>query len=469
MSVTCDPVHSLQRPVPAPRPAPVARLWLAVLCGYLALGATLQVLPRFVTRRFDAGSELVGAVIAVASLAAAALRPVAGWAADAGWARRSVLTAGALGVLAGLGHLWSPNLGVLLSARLLFGASEGALFVAAVAWVLRLVRPERRGGIAGWFGLSMWGGLALGPALAVGLGHLGGLNLVWVAVIALPAVGLALTLTTRPPDAPITPRPGTRRRLLPPSARLPGTAMGLASYGYGTIATLLLLLLDHGRIGGQGVALSLFALAFVVTRATGSPLVNRLGGTAVAVISSLVEAIGLILIASASTLPVAVVGIVICGVGVALLYPAMVAITIARTPSEHHGAAVGVMTSFWDLAIVVAGPIGGLVANFAGYPAAFCLAAGAAIAATLIIATALRVPRAPRSPKDLLERNEGATLNEPPTGAKGFEHSAYPAAVPCRTRWSGHHREPKLIGGDVRSEHRNAGGDFAFGDRRSSR
>jgi MFS family permease len=362
-----------------------------VLCGYLALGETLQVLPGLTTRRFGAGPALVGLVIGVASLAAAALRPVAGRAADTGWARRSVLGAGVLGVLGGLGHWWAPSFLVLVGARLLLGASEGALFVAAVAWVLQLVKPERRGGIAGWFGLSMWGGLALGPAIAVGLERLGGLDAVWAGVIGLPAAGFALTLTTRPLPAPPY-QPAGSRTMLPAPARLPGLVLGLGSYGYGTIAALLLLRLQHGGLGGQSAALAIFAAAFVVTRAAGSPLVNSLGAAPIAVTSSLVAALGLTLIGLAADTTLALVGTAICGAGVALLYPATVAITVERVPPDHQGAAVGVMTSLWDLGIVVAGPLGGLLAHVAGYPAAFGLAAGVSVVAALLVTAKLRPP-----------------------------------------------------------------------------
>ena len=344
------------------------------------------MLPGLTTSRFGAGPALVGLVIGVASLASAALRPVAGWAADAGWARRSVLAAGVLGVLGGLGQLWSPNLAVLFGARLLLGASEGALFVAAVAWIFRLTSLKRRGNIAGWFGLSMWGGVALGPVLAVGLEHLGGLDAVWAAVIGLPALGFALTLTTRPPATPVATAAGPRA-LLPAPARRPGVVLGLASYGYGTIATLLLLRLQDGHLGGQSIALAIFGTAFLITRAAGSPLVNWLGGPPIAASSTLVEALGLALIGLANSMTLAVAGIVICAIGAAMLYPATVAIAVERVPPNQHGAAVGAMTSFWDLAIVAAGLIGGLIVHIAGYPAAFGLAAGASVIAALLVVT----------------------------------------------------------------------------------
>ena len=56
------------------RPALVVRLWLVVLCGYLAPGATLQVLSGFLTHRYSTGPVLIVLVISVAWLAAAALQ-----------------------------------------------------------------------------------------------------------------------------------------------------------------------------------------------------------------------------------------------------------------------------------------------------------------------------------------------------------------------------------------------------------
>lgn len=61
---------------------PVRRLWFAILCGYLALGATLQQLPGYLVSRFDAGPFVVGTVVAIAFLGTAAARPFAGRAGD---------------------------------------------------------------------------------------------------------------------------------------------------------------------------------------------------------------------------------------------------------------------------------------------------------------------------------------------------------------------------------------------------
>jgi MFS family permease len=408
---------------------PAVRLWLIVLFGYLALGETLQVLPKMTASRFGAGPVLVGLVISVASLAAAAMRPIAGRAADTGRARTSVLAGAILGVLGGLGHLWAPNLIVLIGARLLLGSGEGALFVAAVSWVVRSVALERRGAAAGWFGLSMWAGLALGPALAVGLELAGGQNAVWAGVIGLPATGFVLALTTTPPPPPAGRKVG-RRRLVPLGARVPGLTLGLASYGYGTIITSLLLRLQQGRLGGESIALTVFASAFLISRFAGSPFVTRFGGSTVAIASSLVEAAGLCVVACATTLTVAVAGIIACGAGVALLYPAAVAITVERVSADEHGAAVGVMTSFWDLAIVAAGPFGGLVASVAGYPAAFALAALPAVLAASLAFGILRSRAGGERHTSRSDSDATGRRRSQPASAHGHDEGGRPGLSP---------------------------------------
>ncbi|HEY3893999.1 MAG TPA: MFS transporter [Pseudonocardiaceae bacterium] len=368
---------------------PVRRLWIAVLCGYLALGATLQALPTFVPLRFGGGALASGTAVGVAFLAIALVRPFAGRFADAGRARPVVMLGGVLGALGGLGHLWAPNFTVLIVARLLMGAGEAALFSGALPWVLATAPATRRGRVAGWFGLSMWGGLAAGPLLATALAA-SGFTAVWTAVVVLGLVAAALVFTTRGRPAPISEISLVPRRwsdIVPPGASSPGLAFGLSSYGYGTVAALLVLHLRTDAIGTDSYALAVFAAAFLLNRAASSPAVDRFGGRAVAAVSVLTEAIGLTLIATTHTL--ALFGVVLAGAGVALMYPATVAITLDRTGVLRPGTSVGVMTSFWDVGIMVAGPLGGAIAAGFSYPLAFLLAAASSLFSLVVITTVL--------------------------------------------------------------------------------
>lgn len=360
---------------------PLRRLWGAVLCGYLALGATLQELPGYLTGRFGAGPVVTGLAVGLAFAATALVRPFAGLAGDGGWSRPVVVAGAGLTTLAALGHLLAPNVGVVLAARLVMGVGEAALFSGALPWVLSGAPPGRRGRVTGWFGLSMWGGLALGPVLAV-LGHgLGGFRAVWWLVAALPVVSGVLVVSTRAPMFARHPvRLRSWRDLLPAGAGLPGLCLGLSAYGYGTLTALVVLYLGRERIGGESVALAVFSAAFLLVRWAGSPLIDRFGGVRVASLVLGVEVVGLVVLADASGAACALLGCALAGCGVGLMYPATAAMTLRRG-SRSPGLAVGAMTSLWDLGILAAGPLGGLVAEHLGYRWAFALAAGAGLVA----------------------------------------------------------------------------------------
>ncbi|MGZ0153385.1 MFS transporter [Kribbella sp. WER1] len=367
---------------------PVRRLWVAVLCGYLAFGAALQVLPSYVPARFGGGALASGTAVGIAFLATACGRPFAGWLADAGWSRPVVTAGGVLAAIGGLGQLLAPQLGWLLVARLVMGAGEAALFSAALPWVLSGARSSQRGRLAGWFGLSMWGGLAGGPVLATLLADT---TVVWWLVVGLCAVSVLLVSSTRRDPGRMLP---LGRLRIPIS--LPGASIGLTAYCYGTVAALLVLRLRADHLGADGYALSVFAGAFLLLRFAGSPLVDRYGGRVVAVSTVAVEIVALIGIALATGPVMATVCTALAGFGLALIYPACVSMTLDRVRGLRPGVSMGVMTSFWDLGVMLAGPLGGLIAERAGFPAAFLVAAGAGVASVGVL---LRMPRRAVSPR----------------------------------------------------------------------
>jgi MFS family permease len=380
---------------------PVARLFCAVLFGYFALGATLQVLPAFVPARFHGGPVLVGLAVGIAFLATALTRPIAGRIADAGRARPVVLIGGLCTALGGVGQfvagqLGSAGIALLLIARLVMGAGEAALFSGAQPWIMAGVPAARRGRIAGWFGLSMWCGLAGGPVIAVALTSWFGADSVWWGVVGSCVLSAVLVLGTGAQQSgkDTSLRPAHWRELVPPGASLPGLGLGLAAYGYGTINALLVLFLRTGHLGGDAVALAVFAVGFLLARAFGSPLVDRYGGARMAAPVLIIEAAGLGVVASASSMTVALLGTAVAGLGLGVIYPATVSMTLHRAGGSGVGASVGVMTSFWDLGLLAAGPISGLLAAGPGFRVAFGFAGVVALGA-LAIAVSLGGVRSP--------------------------------------------------------------------------
>jgi MFS family permease len=379
---------------------PFARVWMAVLSGYLALGATLQELPRYVPQRFHAGPLAVGLAVGLAFAGTAAGRPFAGRAGDSGRARTTAITGSLLTAVGAAGNLLAPDFGMLLVSRLVMGLGEAALFSGTLPWVLAAIQPSRVGRTAGWFGLSMWCGLSAGPLLAVIAGHIAGSSAVWSLVIALPLVSAAILASTPRTviQASRRTRPLAWGSLLPRGAGIAGILIGTASFGYGTITALLVLFLGTRGLGAGGsFGLAVFSAAFLVTRAAGSPLVDRYGGLPVARVVLLAESAGLALLAGAHSAAAALWAVALAGVGLGLVYPAATKLTLRRASVSAAGAAIGAMTSFWDLGILIAGPVGGLIAAGYGFRAAFWAAAAMPVAAVALSAGSGIKMRAPDS------------------------------------------------------------------------
>jgi MFS family permease len=379
---------------------PITRLWLAVLLGYVALGSTIQAVPVVAQGRGLSGAA-VGGLVTMAAAATAVSRPIAGRVADRR-GPRAVTVAGALLVAAGgWGHVVAPDVVGIAVARLVIGAGEGALFTGALSWVLERAPADRRGRLVGHFGLSMWGGLALGPPLAAGVVSVAGAASALTLAAVAGSSSLVLCLLTGPRVVETGAVSGAP--LLPATALGPGATLALASFGYGTLAAFVLLHIGAERLGGASIALATFAAAFLVVRLVGSRLVDDLGPMTVALGSIGLEALALAGIAFAPTTPFLLAALLALGGGVALVYPSVAVWLVERTPSHERGAALGAMTSCWDIGIAVAGPAGGLVVSGGSFAGAFVLAAGACAAGVAALAT-LRLRRVWRAGAGGMER-----------------------------------------------------------------
>ncbi|WP_238588909.1 MFS transporter [Pseudonocardia sp. HH130629-09] len=155
---------------------------------------------------------------------------------------------------------------------------------------------------------------------------------------------------------------------------------------------MVVLFLSDAEVAAAGYALAVFAIVFLIVRAVGSPMVDRFGGARIGQIAVAGEVIGLVALALLPPSNLSVLGVAVVGAGVALTYPATVSMTVRRAKSMNLGTSVGVMISFWDLGIMVAGPIAGLVAVLLGFPAAFLIAALLGVGSIAVIQFGVRRP-----------------------------------------------------------------------------
>jgi MFS family permease len=364
-----------------------------LFCGYTGLTAVIPVLPVYVRDRYDASDLLVGLTVTATALTALLIRPVAGNVADRR-GHRLVMRAGAV-ILAigGAGYFLPIGLGGLLVVRLLLGVGEAALFTGGAVWTVSLAPHERRGQFIGLYGMSMWLGISVGTFLGAALLHVG-YGAVWTLSLAAPLVGLALITSVAAPARAAGATSGRGLMLRP--ALLPGTALALGAAGYAGLAAFVILHLQARGIHSGVVVLSTFSIVYGGTRLVIGRLPDQLGPRRCAALSGLGEAVGLVIVAVAPDLAIAIIGAVVMGVGFSLLHPSLALMVMNRTDKSRQGAALGAYTSFWDLGLAVWGPLTGIVASGFGYPAVFVVGAICAVGASVM---ALVIPAAAPLPQ----------------------------------------------------------------------
>jgi MFS family permease len=358
-------------------------------CCLLAIGAVLPVLPRFIQGPLDAGDVAVGVVIGSYAVTGLLLRPVAGWLADHRGRRRTVLLGAAIVAVGSFMYLLPFGVAGLIAARLLLGAGEGAVFTAGSAWIVDLAPEERRGRVIGLYGLAVWGALSVGPLIGELIQHSLGYSAVWLFAGAAPLIGALIASRTPDPFQPMPPAADEHHSLIEREAVRPGLALALGSIGYATIAAFVVLHLDQRGVGHGAAVFGAFATMVVLTRLIGGDLPDRVGPLRVAIAAAAVEAVGLVTLGVAHSLPVALAGALAMGAAFSLLYPSLSLIVVSRVSERRRGAALGTFTAFFDLGIGIGAPLAGLAAALSGYEGAFLISAAIALACIATIALAV--------------------------------------------------------------------------------
>ena len=350
-------------------------LALADLAYFTAAGLLIQVTPLFASGPLGADAVGVGIAIGAFSVTALVLRPWAGRESDRR-GRRPLLVAGALlCAVAIAGHTLTTTLPVLIGLRLVLGAAEALFFVAGFALLADLAPPNRAGEALSFNSLALYLGIAFGPSLGELLIGIGGFNLAWTggAALSFAAAVLALRLPkgeTRPPDLE-GPAPLIHRGVVWPSI---GLFAGVAAMS-GFLAFVAIYGRDYLEMSGSGVVLLVFGLTVVVCRIAFAKLPDRvppfrLAGSALAAI-----AVGLALAGTVTSVAGLIAGAAIMGAGIAFVTPAFFAAMMARVRPSERGAAFGTVSIFLDLAFGGGPVLLGLLADAAGIPAAFLVAA----------------------------------------------------------------------------------------------
>ena len=338
----------------------VATLVVAVFVQGVGASAVLPLLPLYL-RAHGTSDSLVGAVMGSFFVAGVATQYAAGHLTDRLGNRRVISGGLTLYAIASLGFMTSVGAGGYIALRSLQGVGSGAVQVASLALVGRVVPLGRRGRAFSYVFGAQLAGMAVGPlsGSVAGLAHLQWLFLVTAGLSLLAIVPVTLgaqahVVAESPPE--------TRAPLVITQA-LVGVAIiavsaGLITGVYETCWSLLMR--SRGAAAWQiGLSWTCFAIPFAVFSPTAGRLVDRLDRRWLAVFATAASC------GFAATYPfIPVVAVLMAmgvleAIGVAVAFPAAQSLLTQVVSADTQGRAQGFFTTAETAAIALGAAVSG--------------------------------------------------------------------------------------------------------------
>lgn len=379
---------------PAAEPL-ISRAFVLLVLGQLfqSLGyASLPLVPLYLDF-IGASRTEIGAVMAIGSIGGLLLRPLTGSLLDT-HGRRPVLLVGTVLLALGVGTVGlADEPGVFLYFnRLLFGVGVGALFTGYFAAASDIIPASRRTEGIAIFGIAGIVPLALNPvgkALATDVDALR-----WVFAVTGLAIGISIFFIARLDDTrrasdggAAAPRGALLRALRAPGLRpvwvatIAFATQLAAFFAFANVSATSRGILDAGLMW------TVYAATAVSLRIVGSRIPEKLGPSNLMVPAIGAYAGALLLLASADSLTGYLLAGFFGGFGHGYAFPVITAQVIGRSAPAIRGRALAVFTGLWDVALLTASPLCGLVADRFDDATMFAASALAAVALLIVWAT----------------------------------------------------------------------------------
>ena len=252
-----------------------ARIVLAGLGGFIALGAAYAIVPEIVRTDMHQTDVVVGWTLTVFAASALICRFFAGYGMDRRGVRSVFMIGFALLLLAGVLFLFvnANTEWLLFLARIVQGLGQACMFTAGLAWAVNLAPDNRRGQAMSLFGLCVWAGLTIGPILAqVLLDHVGERAAILVMTVA-PAFALLAMIGVAAP-APHSVQVGFS---VPRAAMRPSIGLMFGAVVMATITGFAVLTFDQRGGGGGAYVIAAYGAATFLGRIVIGHLPDRIG------------------------------------------------------------------------------------------------------------------------------------------------------------------------------------------------
>lgn len=374
------------------------RLWTRDYCVamagnfmmFFAFYLLTPLLPIYLDEQFGASKDMIGVVLSGYVIAALIVRPFSGFIVDSFDRKKVLMCCFFLFFICFTGYIGAGTLLMFAIVRTLHGLPFGATTVANSTAAIDTLPSSRRNEGMGFYGLSNNLAMAIAPSAGIWIYQATGnfALLFWISLtVALAGFGCAAAIRL-PRRKPVEGKPPmsldhfflTRAWLMALNILLFGLCWGVMSNYVAIYAKE-----EMGITDGTGVFFAILSGGLVISRLYGARKLRRGLLTENAVEGALLSSVGFTLFALAPGQWAFYLSAFLVGLGNGRMYPAFLNMFISVARHDQRGTANSSILTSWDLGMGIGILLGGVLAEFISYTAAFWATAFSQIAGTLLL------------------------------------------------------------------------------------
>jgi len=360
------------------------RLWNRNYCKVMTANFTLffafyvltPLLPLYLSEHFGATKDVIGLVLSGYTITALLFRPFSGYIVDT-FPRKTVLMVsfGAFAIFFA-GYLAASTLLLFMIVRTLHGGPFGALTVANSTVAIDVLPSSRRTEGIGYYGLSNNLAMALAPTIGIFIyrySHSFEL-LFWLALVVAcvgwivdSTVSLSVRETVRSKSKL------SLDRFFLVRGWLLGLNMVAFGFSFGVLSNYLAIYGKEvmGITGGTGAYFMLCSVGLILSRLQGGKALRQGRVTHNAGEGMVISLVGYTLFILIPTWWGYYGSALLIGLGNGHMWPAFQNMTINVAGNNQRGTANSTILISWDIGMGLGILVGGVIAEFMGYAAAF--------------------------------------------------------------------------------------------------
>ncbi|MBP1541862.1 MAG: MFS transporter [Prevotella sp.] len=357
---------------------------------FFAFYLLTPLLPLYLHETFGATKDVIGLVLSGYTIIALLCRPFSGYFVDSYPRKAVLLIAYAAFAIFFAGYLAASTLLLFTIVRTLHGGPFGAVTVANSTAAIDVLPSSRRNEGIGYYGLSNNLAMAISPTFAIFVyTQTHNFQLLFWLAFAIALFGLAVdaTVTLKPFTAPTTKRSTVSLdRFFLLRGWLLGADMVFFGFCFGVISNYLAIYGKQvlGITGGTGTWFMLCSVGLILSRLQGGKALRQGRLTHNASEGMLISLVGYTLFVAMPALGTLFTGqapalsavgyygsALLIGLGNGHLWPAFQNMMISMAHHNERGTANSTILISWDFGMGLGILLGGIIAEAAGYTAAF--------------------------------------------------------------------------------------------------